>query len=232
MCPGTPKAWEGEGSERDDSCPMKDLIRLHRRFLKDSVRKTFDFRFTDQSRGVPPPPPQKPYPADARTIALPGPDTFDEVCAAGLLTVLRSRRSVRQYSEEMLSLRELAFLLWATQGVTGRYGDVATLRPAPSAGARHAFETYLYCRKVATLEEGIYRYLPLEHRLLFEFAEPGLSARIGAAFIGPVVATTLLSSMPPAAVYLVLAGMGLSVVPLVARLNRRARPWDEGGRSA
>jgi DHA1 family multidrug resistance protein-like MFS transporter len=55
------------------------------------------------------------------------------------------------------------------------------------------------------------------------------SARIGAAFIGPVVATTLLSSMPPAAVYLVLAGMGLSVIPLVARLNRRARPWDEGG---
>lgn len=184
MCPGTPKAWEGEGSERDDSCPMKDLIRLHRRFLKDSVRKTFDFRSTDQSRGVPPPPPQKPYPADARTIALPGPDTFDEVCAAGLLSVLRSRRSVRQYSEEMLSLRELAFLLWATQGVTGRHGDVATLRPAPSAGARHAFETYLYCRKVATLEEGIYRYLPLEHRLLFEFAEPGLSARIGAACFG------------------------------------------------
>ncbi|HKC07190.1 MAG TPA: MFS transporter [Methylomirabilota bacterium] len=58
------------------------------------------------------------------------------------------------------------------------------------------------------------------------------SARIGAAFIGPVVATTLLSSMPPAAVYLVLAGMGLSVIPLVARLNRRARPWDEGGARA
>jgi MFS family permease len=58
------------------------------------------------------------------------------------------------------------------------------------------------------------------------------SARIGAAFIGPVVATTLLSSMPPAAVYLVLAGMGLSVIPLVARLNRRVRPWGEGGRSA
>lgn len=49
------------------------------------------------------------------------------------------------------------------------------------------------------------------------------SARIGAAFIGPVLATTLLSSLPPAAVYLVLAGLGLSVVPLVARLDRRSR---------
>ncbi|MGH7398772.1 MAG: MFS transporter [Candidatus Rokuibacteriota bacterium] len=54
------------------------------------------------------------------------------------------------------------------------------------------------------------------------------SARIGAAFIGPVVATTLLSSMPPGAVYLVLAGMGLSVVPLVARLDRRSRRRDDG----
>ncbi len=49
------------------------------------------------------------------------------------------------------------------------------------------------------------------------------SARIGAAFIGPVMATTLLSSVPPAAVYLVLAAMGLSVIPLVARLDRRSR---------
>jgi DHA1 family multidrug resistance protein-like MFS transporter len=58
------------------------------------------------------------------------------------------------------------------------------------------------------------------------------SARIGAAFIGPVAATTLLSSMPPAAVYLVLAGMGLSVVPLAARLNRRSRPRAGGDASA
>jgi DHA1 family multidrug resistance protein-like MFS transporter len=55
------------------------------------------------------------------------------------------------------------------------------------------------------------------------------SARIGAAFIGPVAATTLLSSMPPAAVYLVLAALGLSVVPLVARLDRRSRMRDGQG---
>ena len=57
------------------------------------------------------------------------------------------------------------------------------------------------------------------------------SARIGAAFIGPVLATTLLSSMPPAVVYLVLAGLGLAVVPLVARLDRRSplRGDPEGG---
>jgi MFS family permease len=55
------------------------------------------------------------------------------------------------------------------------------------------------------------------------------SARIGAAFVGPVAATTLLSSMPPAAVYLVLAALGVSVVPLVARLDRRSRMRSDRG---
>ena len=55
------------------------------------------------------------------------------------------------------------------------------------------------------------------------------SARIGAAFVGPVAATTLLSSVPPAAVYLVLAALGVSVVPLVARLDRRSRMRSDRG---
>jgi MFS family permease len=58
------------------------------------------------------------------------------------------------------------------------------------------------------------------------------SSRIGAAFIGPVLATTLLSWMRPAAVYLVLAAVGLAVVPMVARMERRSRrragPKGEG----
>ena len=58
------------------------------------------------------------------------------------------------------------------------------------------------------------------------------SSRIGAAFIGPVLATTLLAWMRPSVVYLVLAGLGLAVVPLVARMERRSRhragPKEEG----
>ena len=163
---------------------MDELTRLHREFLKDSVRLRFDFSTTGQSRGVPAPPLQKPYPEGARTVALPGPERFGEVCTAGLLSVLGSRRSLRRYAEVPLTLTELAFLLWATQGVTARPGQAVTLRTVPSAGARHAFETYLWCRRVEGLEEGIWRYLPLEHRLLFEFAEEGLGPRIAAACLG------------------------------------------------
>jgi len=180
---------------------MDDRIRSHRQWLKDSIRKAVDWGATGQSRGLPPPPVQKPVPPDAQTFALPGPERFDAVCTAPLLLVLRSRRSIRRYADTPLSLEELAFLLWATQGVTERHGDLATLRTVPSAGARHAFETYLYCRRVETLEDGIYRYLPLDHSLLFEFTEPGLDARIseacfGQRFVGQGAVTFFWSVIP------------------------------------
>lgn len=48
------------------------------------------------------------------------------------------------------------------------------------------------------------------------------SARIGAAFIGPVVATTVLALAPDWVLYLVLAAFGLAVVPVA--LSRRPAP--------
>jgi MFS transporter, DHA1 family, multidrug resistance protein len=53
------------------------------------------------------------------------------------------------------------------------------------------------------------------------------SARIGAAFVGPVVATTLLAWAPPGLVYLVLAVSGAAVIPLAAS-RRRPRRRREG----
>jgi DHA1 family multidrug resistance protein-like MFS transporter len=47
------------------------------------------------------------------------------------------------------------------------------------------------------------------------------SARIGAAFVGPVVATTVLAAAPAAALYALLAAVGLVCVPLA---RHRARP--------
>src|SRR5659263_446173 len=58
---------------------MDDLIRSHRKWLKDSIRKTVDWNATGQSRGLPPPPAQKTVPPNARTVALPEPDRFDAV---------------------------------------------------------------------------------------------------------------------------------------------------------
>ena len=46
------------------------------------------------------------------------------------------------------------------------------------------------------------------------------SARIAAAFVGPVVATTILAATSAAAVYLTMAVVGFACVPLVARQRR------------
>jgi len=53
------------------------------------------------------------------------------------------------------------------------------------------------------------------------------SSRIAGGFIGPVLATTLLAWLSPAAVYLTVAAFGLLVAPLVASLGLRGRGGKE-----
>ena len=98
------------------------------------------------------------------------------ICA--LLEILKKRRSLRRYASEPLSLPELSFLLWATQGVSGPNPQ---FRTAPSAGGRHPFETYIAALSVADLPIGLYRYLPLQHKLLPLREKADLAAEVATA---------------------------------------------------
>ncbi len=147
-------------------------IQQYRYFLKDSVRKTIDFSRSDQHRGVAPPPIEKPFPPDASRVDLAAPGKWSGVGSIDLETAMRRRRSWRRFSGNPLSLDELSFLLWATQGVRRQLNSGTALRIVPSAGARHALETYVSALDVEGLEPAFYRYLPLEHQLLLEFREP------------------------------------------------------------
>lgn len=111
------------------------------------------------------PPHQKAYPVDAQLIALPEPD-FLEDHQVSFLEIMELRSTIREYSETPLTLKELSYLLWCTQGVKMVLPAGATKRTVPSAGARNAFETYLYIDKVEGIEPGLYRFLALEHALL------------------------------------------------------------------
>ncbi len=134
----------------------------------------------DQSKGLPQPPLQLAYDPAQHTIALPSPTTI-EVQPVSVREAIETRRSVRRYTHTPLSLEELSFLLWCTQGVKEVSGCQVTLRTVPSAGARHAFETYLLVNRVAELPNGLYRFLALEHKLLQLDLDPALSDRITAA---------------------------------------------------
>jgi len=68
---------------------------------------------------------------------------------------IANRRSVREFTEEALSLAEISQLLWAAQGIT----DPRGLRAAPSAGALYPLELYV------TVAEGAYHYVPEGHTL-------------------------------------------------------------------
>ncbi len=162
----------------------KQILETYRSFLKDDIRTAVDFSQTDQNRRIPPPPIEKPFAPDAKLTVLPRIDQLNETGHFDLRTAIAKRESCRIYNGSPLRLEELSFLLWATQGVKHKLDAGHALRTVPSAGCRHAFETYLCVLNVTGLQKGIYRYLPLEHQLLFEFEVEDLEQKIVRAALG------------------------------------------------
>jgi SagB-type dehydrogenase family enzyme len=172
-----------------------------REFLKSNIHKTVDFSQTDQNRGLEAPPIQEPYPARSRRIDLPKPAQWQNVGEVTIEKAVAHRKSRRDYSPDSVSLDELSFLLWATQGIRGRPMGPNALRTVPSAGCRHAFETYLAAFRVAGLPKGLYRYLPLTHQLLWLAEKDGLEILMAEAasrqsFAGESAVTLVWTASP------------------------------------
>jgi SagB-type dehydrogenase family enzyme len=114
----------------------------------------------------------KEYKAPLAVVELPEPQLASD---ANLWQLLRQRRSRRTYvTARLLPKSALSSLLWATQGLTARYGDMY-FRTAPSAGGLYPVETYVLVRAVEELEPGIYHFRP--HRFDLEFLKKGNFAR-------------------------------------------------------
>jgi SagB-type dehydrogenase family enzyme len=86
------------------------------------------------------------------SIQLPAPR---EKGSLTLEETLAQRRSVREYSDNPLSVEDLGQLLWAVQGISHPGG----YRTAPSAGGLYPLEVY-----VLTLD-GLFHYDPAGHQL-------------------------------------------------------------------
>jgi SagB-type dehydrogenase family enzyme len=136
----------------------------------------------DQSNNVPQPPLEREYDASKPVIDLPAPENI-KIRSLDLRRAIEGRRSIRNYSQEPLTIEELSYLLWATQGVI-QVTRGATFRNVPSAGARHALETYLLINNVRDVPVGIYRFLAIEHKLVVINTDPDIADRVMEGCLG------------------------------------------------
>lgn len=160
------------------------LMQQSRSFLKDTIRKQIDFSNTDQNRGIDAPPIQKPFHIDGERVTLSKAHTWEGISDVTLSDAIKNRKSHRAFLKRPMTLDELSFLLWATQGIRKKIDHAHAYRTVPSAGCRHALETYLCVLNVKGLRQGIYRYLPLTHQLLLELEEDRLKEKIVEAVFG------------------------------------------------
>jgi SagB-type dehydrogenase family enzyme len=161
-----------------------DKTKLQRDLLKSNFNLLNNIE-TDQKLRLPQPPLQKSVEEGAEVIDLPE-VSRDVVFKKDIFDCLMDRKSNRVYTDESLSLEELSFLLWFTQGVKKVVGKVnfATFRTVPSGGARHSFETYLVINRVKGLKKGVYRYLPLDHKLVYLFDKNNIEEELTKAVSG------------------------------------------------
>ena len=143
-----------------------NVIKERRELLKAHDYDKGPWWDSPQQKRVAPPPLEKPFDDNDVLIDLISPDDF-KMRETLVTDAIQNRESRRAYTDDSLTLEELSFLLWATQGV--RVVDekkVWTKRATPSGGGRQPYETYLLVSRVESLERGVYRYLPIEHKLV------------------------------------------------------------------
>lgn len=131
----------------------------------------------------------EPSPARATEAAfdLPAPRTTG---ALAVEEALARRHSVREFARDALSMEDIGQLLWAAQGITDASSGHRT---SPSAGALYPLEVY------AVTPDGVFHYLPVDHRAERVIAQD-LRASLEGAALGQ-------GAVGAAAVDFVLAGV-------------------------
>ena len=164
----------------------RERLERHRYFLKTTIREQIDMNENDFNKGVTMPGLQHPASDDDKVFDLVAPEELMDISTKNFPVLVRDRSTRRKYKgDHAMSLRELSFLLWSTQGVRKTSGSTV-LRTVPSAGNRHAFETYLAVFNVEGLNEGIYSYFPLDHKLVLVREGEGLREQFNEAAKGQV----------------------------------------------
>ncbi len=109
---------------------------------------------------------------------LPAPANRGKV---SLEAVLSRRKSRREFSNEALTAKQLAQILWAAYGM-----NASGTRTAPSAGGTYPLEVYALIGRVEDIEKGVYRYLSSQHQLV-RVIERDIKKELAGAALGQVM---------------------------------------------
>lgn len=179
---------------------MSKQIEQQRGWMKSNFEQ-MEGIVTDQEKKVPYPPLSKGVEEGLKRIKLP--EVKESMLASHVSTfnAIIDRCSHRKFADETLTLDELSFLLFGTQGVRKFKEGKFSMRTVPSGGARHPFETYLAVFNVEGLDAGMYRYEPFEHELIYLFDVESMSEKIsdatlGQKFVGLGAVTFIWSCIP------------------------------------
>ena len=166
-----------------DEKRIREMILEGRAFITNFSRDIGEDYQTDQQLKKPQPPLAK-APMAAQALDLPKDFSGLEI-DRDFLHIVNSRKSHRVYTDGVITLTQLSYLLWCTQGVKSIRGkSYATLRTVPGGGARHPFECYMAIRRVEGLQAGLYHYLPMTHQIEFLGGADGLEGMIGESLSG------------------------------------------------
>ncbi|BCR35238.1 SagB/ThcOx family dehydrogenase [Mariniplasma anaerobium] len=108
---------------------------------------------------------------------------FPNIIQKSFTEVVKSRRSLRRYQDQKLTLEEVTYLLWETSRVDG-FKPGVTFRTIPTAGATNSMETYIYLNHVKGLNKGLYHYIQDKHQLSLIDESHDLEDRVNEALNG------------------------------------------------
>jgi SagB-type dehydrogenase family enzyme len=150
-----------------------------------------DFSKVDMIQRVPEPPSELPVPEGSEIIKLPNPQRI-KVPDATVRGVIENWQPAGFFSRSSMTLKELSFLLWCTQGfrkITSENIMSSELRNIPSSGSRYPIETYFVAGEVENIPTGLYRYLHSTHSIVALRLDSDLPLAMGTASMNFKVVT-------------------------------------------
>jgi len=139
-----------------------------------------DYSTVDLVLRVPEPPRELPVKKGQTVIKLPGPKRLG-LPDVPVRKAIESWEPVGFFPRSSITLKQLSYLLWCTQGFKKIVAETIQIRTIPSSGSRNPLETYFVASEVEGLETGLYRYLPKSHRIVAERIDSGITLEMSTA---------------------------------------------------